>query len=134
MGRTPKEINWKTVRQKIEAGCPAKEIFSEKDCEVCADTFYKRFKEEFGCNFSDYSDQVSQTGLGDLRLMAHAKAMQGNITMLQFLCRVRLGMKEPETTTLGAPNQVGIDQSHIIMQLQNRVNELEENANKSKTE
>ncbi len=134
MARPPKEINWETVRKKIEAGCPAKEIFNSYDCQVTDETFYKRFKEEFGCSFSDYSPRAASVGEGDLRLMLHAKAMQGNITVLIFLAKCRLGMKEPEVTHTLAANQEQIDQNHLIMQLQHRIAELEANANKSQTE
>ncbi len=134
MGRTPKAVNWETVRKKIEAGCTAKEIFNSYDCQISDDAFYRRFKKEFGCNFADYVDKSSQTGTGDLKLMLHAKAMQGNITSLIFLARCRCGLREPDNIPLLAANQNQIDQTHLIMQLQHKISELEASANKSKTE
>lgn len=132
MARPPKDINWETVRKKMEAGCTAKEIFSSHDTRMSPDTFYSRFKEEFGCSFSDYSDESNERGIGDLKLMAHAKAMQGNITTLIFLLKCRAGMREPELVHNIAANQTQIDQSHLIMELQHKIAELEAaNADKS---
>ena len=134
MARPLKEINWDLVIRKMEAGCTAKEIYSESFAECDKETFYRRFKGHFGYSFGDYSTRHAEKGTGDLKLMQHAKAMQGNITMLTWLGKVRLGQKEPESTTLVAANQAFIDQSHLIMQLQHEIAELKANANKSKTE
>jgi len=134
MARPPKSINWDIVKKKIEAGCTVKEIINTYECSVTDETFYKRFKEEFGCSFSEYSALSASNGEGDLKLTLHAKAMQGNITALIFLARCRLGMKEPESSTALSVAQNYIDQSHVIMQLQHRIAELEANADKPQTE
>jgi len=138
MARPPKEINWEKVKQKMEAGCPASEIFSSREHKMTKDTFYTRFKKEFGCSFQDYYDELSQCGKGDIRWMLHAKCLNnkapGNLTGLIFKARCELGMKEPEILHALAANQEQIDQSHEIMRLQHRIAELEANANKPKTE
>jgi hypothetical protein len=70
--------------------------------------------------------------------MMHAKAINnrapGNTTMLIFLARCRLGMREPDIVQHLAPNQDRLDQSHLIMELQHKITELEANANKPKAE
>jgi len=134
MARPLKPINWDIVKKKIEAGCTAKEIFNTYDCQVSEDTFYRRFQEEFGCSFADYETITSSNGMGDLKLTLHAKAMQGNITALIFLATRRIGMKEPESSTALSNAQTYIDQSHLIMQLQHRISELEANANQPQAE
>ena len=136
MGRQKKEINWNIVEKKIEAGCSAKEIYEN----VChKDTFYDRFKEEYGENFSDYSTEYYHVGNGNLKFTQYIKALSGNIPMLLLLGRERLGQGKSEETV--SPLQMQIDQSHILMEqsheiaeLKNQVYELRKNADKSKTE
>ncbi len=136
MARPIKEINWDVVDKLIEAGCNAKEISAK--FRIDTDTFYGRFKKEHNCGFQDYSAKRAEAGIADLRSMMLAKALNnsapGNITMLIFLARCRLGMREPDIIQHLAPNQDRLDQSHLIMELQHKIAELEANANKSKTE
>jgi hypothetical protein len=136
MGRPLKEINWDLVDKLIEAGCSGVAISGK--FRIQSDTFYARFKKEYGCSFQDYRADVQEAGIADLMMMLHAKALNnkapGNSNLLIFLAKTKLGMKEPETTNLVAPNQTGIDQSHIIMQLQNRVLELEGGEDSTKTD
>ncbi len=102
------------------------------------DTFYDNFRVHHGCRFSDYSGPASQGGKADIRSMLYAKALNnkapGCSQLLLFLARCELGMKEPEITHHLAANQNQLDQTHLIMQLQNRIRELEENGNQSETE
>ncbi len=139
MARPKKEINWDLVLKKMEAGCSASEIYNSNDSLSCnRDTFYDRFKEEFGCSFSDYSAECKELGKGDIRLMLHMKCLNnrapGNMQGLIFKARCELGMKEPDSTTNIAANQKQLDESHLIYQLQNRIAELENNDNKPETE
>lgn len=136
MGRPEKEINWDLVEKLMEAGCNAKEIAGK--FRMDPDTFYIRFKKKHGVNFTGYSVNANCAGDADLRLSLHAKAINtrapGNQTLLQFLGRTRLGLREPELLNILAANQQQIDQTHTIMQLQHRIAELEANANKPQTE
>src|SRR5580693_7619045 len=114
MARPLKEINWDVVDKLIEAGCNGLEIAAK--FRIDDDTFYNRFKREYGCSFQDYSGKAQECGKSDIRSMMHAKALNnsapGNLTLLIFLARCRLGMKEPETAHLVAANQSQLDQSH----------------------
>ena len=132
MARPFKEINWDLVEKMIEAGSPAKEIWPHFG--LCADTFYDRFKIEYGCNYADYSAKVSCRGEGNLRLMLHSKAMQGNLSALTLFGKTRLGLREPDNIQLVAATQPQIDQSQRIMELEHEVAVLKENANKPKAE
>lgn len=134
MARPLKEINWDVVERLIESGCSGTEIAGK--FRIQSDTFYRRFKEEYGCSFQDYHAPSQEAGLADLRSMIHAKALNnkapGNSNLLIFLARCRLGMKEPEVVHNLAANQTQIDQSHLIMELQHKIAELEAaNADKS---
>lgn len=132
MARPPREINWDLVDKMIEAGSPAREIYGK--FRLDDSVFYAAFKKHHGISFQDYWCNASKGGEGDLRLMLHAKAMQGNMTALTLLGKTRLGLREPDHAPLVAANQSQIDQSHTIMELQNKIAELEANANKPKAE
>lgn len=135
MARPLKEINWDVVEKLIENGCRGTEIAAK--FRIQKQTFYRRFEDKYGESFQNYHTETQEAGLADLRSMLRAKALNnkapGNAQILMFLARCELGMKEPETTNLLAANQPQLDQSHLIMQLQHRIAELEENGNKSQT-
>jgi hypothetical protein len=134
MARPLKEINWDLVDKLIEAGCNGLEIAAK--FRIDADTFYGRFKKEYECSFQDYSVKGQEGGKAEIKTMLHAKALNnkapGNTTLLMFLARCRLGMKEPETVQLLAANQDAIDQDHTIMQLKYRIAQLECDATERK--
>lgn len=127
MARPLKEINWDVVDKLIEAGCNGLQIAAK--FRIDDDTFYNRFKKEYGFSFQDYSGKIQECGKADIISMLHAKAINngapGNATLLMFLARCRLGMKEPEIVHAIAANQEKIDQDHTIMQLKYRIAQLE---------
>jgi len=130
MARPLKEINWDVVDKLIEAGCNGLEIASK--FRIDSDTFYNRFKKEYECSFQDYSAKGQATGNAEIKAMLQAKAINnsapGNTTLLIFLARCRLGMKEPEVQQLVAANQDEINKDHEIMQLKYRLAQMESNA------
>lgn len=119
MARPKKEINWEIVEKRMEAGCTAKQI--SKYLRINIDTFYDRFKAEYKCSFSDFSDGIVECGNSDIIFTQHMKALQGNVQMLIYLGKVKCGQKEPENIHLEAPNQTLLDQSHRIMELENQL-------------
>ena len=137
MARPQKEINWDIVESYIQSGCKSGAALARK-FDIQNDTFYRKFRDQYGCSFQDYHVASHEAGDEDIRRMLHAKALNnkapGNSTLLMFLARCRLGMKEPETVHLLAANQTQIDESQLIMQLQHRITELEAGANKPETE
>lgn len=136
MVRPLKEINWDVVEKLMESGCSGVAIAAK--FRIQSDTFYRRFKDEYECSFQDYHIHAQEAGAADLLSMLHAKALNnkapGNAQLLMFLARCRLGMKEPELTANIATNQVQLDQTHLIMQLQHKLAELEGNGDKPETE
>jgi hypothetical protein len=89
MARTPKDINWNIVKRQIEAGMTAKEIALEHDIHL--NTFYPRFKKEFGVNFCDYCDDSYSCGNGNLKFAQYMRALKGSDKMLVHLGEFRLG-------------------------------------------
>ena len=136
MGRPVKEINWDVVDKLIEAGCSGIAIAAK--FRIQSDTFYSRFKQEYGCSFQDYRANAQEVGIADLMMMLHAKAMNnkapGNTNLLIFLAKTKLGMKEPETDNSTAPNQDKIDLENLVMRLQNKIAKLESDAIQRETE
>ncbi len=133
MARQKKPINWDTVKRKMEIGCSAKEIWGCEECFVSDDTFYARFKEEFGSSFSDYSDRFHQGGKGNIKVMQYQKAMTGNWQALQWLGKTELGQKEPENIQMIPPHEDSLALRHENMILKSQIEKLL-NANKPETE
>ena len=119
MARPEKEIHWESVERMMEAGNSARSIYTH--FRMDKDTFYDRFKKEYGKNFSDYSDALDEDGKSNIRLMQYTKAVQGNIQMLIWLGKVRLGQREPEPAQAVPPAQIEIDKDHMIMELQHKL-------------
>lgn len=120
MARPKKEINWETVERMMEAGCNGVEIGGK--FRITADQFYVRFQEQYGERFSGYSRLASEAGIGELRLMQYAKALNnqapGNMQMLAFLGKVRLKQDDTPIGKIDANNQSVIDIQHRNMELE----------------
>lgn len=127
-----KEINWEMVELYLKSGCSQTKI--AESLFIDRDTLRNRVQEKYGMEYSAFS--ASLRSEGDMLIEAHQfqKAMKGYWPALQWLGKVRLGQKEPEMLNQLAANQSQLDQSHLIMQLQHKITELENNANKSETE
>lgn len=92
MARPLKPIDWNLVEKKMEAGCNGVEISGS--LHIDTDTFYSRFKEEFGESFSALSANYHSGGKSNLKVRQYAKAMEGNINMLIWLGKNWLGQKD----------------------------------------
>ncbi len=134
-GRPKKEINWELVEKYIEVGCSGIEI--AKKLKVGKDTFYDRFKEKYKKSFQDYSTDSNEGCKADIRLSLVAKAInnksQGNATLLIFLARTMLGMREPDLISTDSPFEDSIGLRHENMILRDEVRELKEKFNADKS-
>jgi hypothetical protein len=95
MARPKRVIDWNVVEQRMEAGSPAKEIAATLRIEI--NTFYDRFKKEYGCGFADYADDFHSAGKSNIRHIQYLKALEGNIPMLQILGKHWLGQNDKDT-------------------------------------
>lgn len=129
MARPLKEINWDVVEKQIEAKCTAREIAAL--CRIEINTFYDRFKLEYGKSFADYADDLYCGGIGYQKYITHLRALSktGSVQLLIRYNEERLGWGK--TTEIKPPNDDEIDKDHIIMLQANEILELKENANKS---
>ena len=91
-GRAKLEIDWDRVDHMLEAGCTGVNVASSIGCHP--DTLYHRCLDERGVGFSQYA--ASKKACGDSRLYERQfdLAVEGNVTMLIFLGKVRLGQCE----------------------------------------
>lgn len=84
-----KEINWKEVERRIEVGSSGLTI--AKCLRIDPDTFYRRFEEEYGVKFKDYTHGMSDCLPANILLRQYIKAMEGNVEMLKLLGRENCG-------------------------------------------
>lgn len=122
MARPQKPVNWEIVLKRMEAGNTAKSICTFLEWDT--DTFYRRFKDEFGIGFGDYSASRKEFGLQDLEYTQHMKALSGNAEMLKWLGKVRLGQREPDSSQNISPNQEDNDLRHENMMLKAKLDAI----------
>ena len=87
-------IDWREVDKYLIGGALGTQVAAALG--VCPDTLYDRCVEDHKILFSEYSAKKRQKG----DMMLHAKqfqvAMNGNVSMLIWLGKQRLGQREPE--------------------------------------
>jgi len=93
-GKAEKTDQLGSVERQMQAGCTAKEIARSISVEI--NTFYDRFKEEYGKGFADFADSFHSGGKGNIRLAQYMKALQGNVPMLMLLGREWIGQGREE--------------------------------------
>jgi AraC-like DNA-binding protein len=125
MARPKKTIKWDEVEERMEAGCSAREI--AQNFRISIDTFYDRFKEEYGSSFGDFSSDFAQCGKGNILHAQYRKALDGNTNMLVLLGREWLGQGKEEVKV--SPYQETISLSHENMLLRAEIAELRERVN-----
>lgn len=131
MGKT-KDINWELVELYVKAG--SKQVDICKAFYIDEETLRSRVKKKYGIDWSAFSAKLHSEGNLLIEAQQFQKAMKGYWPAMLWLGKVRLGQREPEMLNQLAANQPHIDQSHLVMQLQHRISELEANADKSETE
>jgi hypothetical protein len=89
-----KEINWKEVERRIEVGTSGLTI--AKCLRIDADTFYRRFHDEYGVAFKDYTDGMSACLPANILLAQYIKAMNGSADLLKLLGREYCGQGRDE--------------------------------------
>lgn len=100
MARPEAIIDWLKVGKLLEAGC---------DGEGCAaflgvhpNTLYRACKRDNKISFSDFSQQKRSKGNAQLHVKQYDAAMSGNITMLIWLGKNRLG--QADKTEVSGPD------------------------------
>lgn len=128
-----KAIDWAKVELYLKAGSPQKKIASSLG--ISEDTLRRRVLDKYGIEYAAFAATLQDTGHLLLEATQFQKAMSGNIQMLLWLGKVKLGQKEPDNISTLAAFQPAIDQSQRIMELEHENALLKEkNANEPKTE
>lgn len=102
--RSKADIDFQVVDDMLEAGCTGEEVAARLG--IHADTLYNRIKEQTNLGFSAYRQQKVALGDQILREKMYGKAKSGDTTMLIFLGKVRLGMKEKVEVDIPAVQQL----------------------------
>jgi len=132
MGRPEKPIDWDEVEKRLEAGNSVKTICNKFGIKKLG-TFYDRFKNYYGENFSAYSVNFKPAFLENIAYSQYKSALDGNTSMLILLGQEHLNQGKEKVQE--PPKQHIIDQEQKIMFLENELAiEKEKNANKSETE
>lgn len=96
-GRPKALIDWLTVGKMLEADCTAVGIAEQLGISV--DTLYKRCKSDNKVDFSAFAQQKKAKGDDLLKVKQYSLAMNGNVTMLIWLGKQRLGQSDKQQVT-----------------------------------
>ena len=91
-GRPKAKINWTLVDRLLVAGASGTSIAARLG--IHPNTLYETCKEVHNCDFSDYSQKKRQVGDDMILSKQFDTAMEGNVPMLIFLGKARLGQQE----------------------------------------
>jgi len=130
MARPPKEINWKEVERRAEIGNSAREIC--RAFGIDTDTFYRRFKEEYGYSFGDFSAPALEASKANILYTQYVKALAGNTKMLELLGRELCGqgkVKDDETEIEAIGKKFDEKINQVIGMLSSDLNIDESNIN-----
>ena len=119
-GRPAAIIDWKAVDRLLQAGCTGTQIAARLG--IRAEVLYDGCQREHKADFTEYSRQKKEHGETLLHEQQFALAMKGNLGMLVWLGKQRLGQKEKHehagpdgkdliTVTLNLGGQPGSDGS-----------------------
>lgn len=98
-GRKHKEVDWAVVDQMLEAGCTGIEI--APIFGIHYETLYDRALRDKGVMWTEYTQQMSSKGEGNIKLTQYLKATgqctKGDTTLLVWLGKNRLKQRENPT-------------------------------------
>lgn len=92
MGRKKIPLDWEAIGQRIAKGATTAGIVAELDCS--RETLYKRCKSECGLDYSRFQAKYRAKGDDSLRIKQYEVAIDGNVPMLIWLGKQRLGQRE----------------------------------------
>lgn len=120
--------DWEKIELYLKSG--AKPWCIAKAFHLSNTDFKKALEEKYRKGWEDIVDMFDNVGVALLEATQFQKALAGNVTMLIWLGKVRCGQREPELTNTTPPAQNEIDKDHLIMELQHRIQILEEHGHK----
>ncbi len=118
------EKEWRNVELYLKAGIEPKRI--AESFMMSLEDFKSQVKERYARESIIVFNSFRTMGEIMLEVAQYQKALSGNIQMLIFLGRVRLGQREPDLIATIPPAQDEIDKDHLIMMLNHKVDTLNE--------
>lgn len=112
-GRPEAIIDWKEVGLLLEADCTATSIAAR--IGISTDTLYRRCKSDNNIDFAAFSQQKKESGEALLRKQQFALAMKGNLGMLIWLGKQRLGQKDKSDHTSDDKPLNSLDDARIAL-------------------
>lgn len=131
MARTPRTIDWEKLELYLKSGCTQETIC--KNFGISDDALRAQVKKKYNQEYQDFAGSLRSEGIALIEATQMKKALQGNITMLLWLGKIRCNQREPEPIQYLAPKQDDIDKDHRIMELEYKLAQAEANANKPQT-
>lgn len=114
--------DWERIELYLKAGSKPWKIASIFN--LSNGQFKGLLEAKYGEAWEGALEAFDAQGISLIEAKQFQKAMDGNITMLIWLGKVRCGQKEPDLNVSTPPAQDQIDKDHIIMQLQHANREL----------
>lgn len=96
-GRPRKEIDWEELQKLCAIGCTLQEVADWFD--ISTDTLDNRVREKHGIIFSAYCAKEFVGAKISLRRQMWNMALKGNVTLMIFLAKNNLGMKDVMAVT-----------------------------------
>jgi hypothetical protein len=124
MGKAKVEINWPLFELYCKSATA--QIKIAQAMGIDRDTLRDQAVQKYGKPYSAISAAFHCEGDLLLEAAMFQKALKGNVQTLIWLSKCRLGYKEPESNQNVSPLQLEIDQTHIIMELENKIATLED--------
>jgi hypothetical protein len=118
---TPKD--WEKLELYMKSGATVTRIANSLGIDKA--TLAHIVKERYGEDFERIYCQFKSTGELLIEASQFQRALAGNIQMLLWLGKVRLGQREPDHVSYIPPAQEAIDRDHLIMELKHKL-ELKE--------
>lgn len=119
-------IDWETVDKYLQAG--ASGAYCANKIGVHENTLFKRTKKDKGMDFSEYKRIQKCFGDDNLRIKKYFEAMKGNVALLIWEGKQRLG----ESDKVENKNDIKLNGGLSIFELMQKENESE-NTDKTKS-
>lgn len=122
--------DWEKIELYMRAGSNTKRI--AKSYGIDLEEFRLQIKQRYGQEYQIIVEKFRSQGELMVELAQFQRAVSGNIPMLFWLGKIRLGQKENDQSSSMPASQDNIEKDHLIMQLQHQLQSI--NGNQSKTE
>jgi len=127
-GPKDKAINWDLFELYAKSRKKTTTLEIADALGVHRNTLYRQTEKRYGMKYEAVCAKFLIEGELLLEAAMFQKAMKssspGNITMLMFLAKTKLGYREPDNVQTIPPNQDNINKDHKIMLLENELQQL----------